>query len=309
MTRRPVPDHGTYARANGSPGYREPCYCDPCTEEKRKCRKRSKVNRQLGRSTFVDAGPAREHLKTLHKTMGWLSLAAATKVDDKSLFLLHSGRRTKITRAVHARIMAVQPPEAADPGLYIDVTKSMRQIRALMAIGHSGRVIAEAASSTQARIHLIAAGNQPTLRHGLADRIDAAYQQLAPHPAPVTHFSNRVRNCAAAKGWKDPLWWEDMGRISDPTFDPQAAEQAGRRELAAIRREEVEHLASFGLCAEEIDQRVDLALSSIKGILLELRTGQRRDRTKREATARPGVTRQHLQRELRDHPAPAAEAA
>lgn len=281
MSRRPVPDHGTYARANGSPGYREPCYCDPCTEEKRRCRKRSKVNRQLGRSCFVDAGPAREHLKTLHKTMGWLSLAAATEYDDKSLFLLHSGRRKKITRAVHARIMAVQPPEAADPGLYIDVTKSMRQIRALMAIGHSGRVIAEAAESTQARIHLISSGKQPTLRHGLADRIDAAYQQLARTPAPVDHFSNRVRNCAAAKGWRDPLWWEDMGHIDDPAFDSDSAEKAlGRDELAALRRGEVEHLASFGLSAEDIDQRVDLALSSIKTILLELRTGQRRDRTK-----------------------------
>ncbi|MFE9949338.1 hypothetical protein ACFYRJ_17605 [Streptomyces sp. NPDC005531] len=283
MSRRPVPDHGTYARANGSPGYREPCHCDPCTEEKRRCRKRSKVNRQLGRSCFVDAGPAREHLKTLHKTMGWLSLAAATEYDDKSLFLLHSGRRKKITRAVNARIMAVQPPEAADPGLYIDVTKSMRQIRALMAIGHSGRVIAEAAGSTQARVHLISSGKQPTLRHGLADRIDAAYQQLSPTPAPVNHFSNRVRNCAAAKGWRDPLWWEDMGDIGDPDFDPNASEKTSRAELAAIRRAEVEHLASFGLSAEEIDQRVDLALSSIKAILLELRTGQRRDRTKAAA--------------------------
>lgn len=284
MTRRPVPDHGTYARANGSPGYRAACYCDPCTVTKRTMRKRSKVNRQLGRSRFVDAGPAREHLTTLHKTMGWVSLAAATKVDDKSLYLLHQGRRTKITRAVHARIMAVQPPATADPGLYIDVTTSMRQIRALMAIGHSGRVIAEAAKSTQARIQLIAAGKQTTLRHGLADRIDAAYQQLASHPAPVTHFSNRVRNCAAAKGWRDPLWWEDMGHIGDPNFDPDSADKAlGRNELAALRRAEVEHLASYGLNAEEIDDRVDLALSSIKGILLELRTGQRRDRTKAAA--------------------------
>ncbi|WP_409469117.1 hypothetical protein [Streptomyces sp. HC307] len=277
---KPLPPHGSYARANGSPGYRKPCYCEPCVIEKRRARKRSKVNRELGRSRFTSTARARQHLIEIHKTMAWSDIAAASGVDDRSLCLIYSGRRERISLVTERKILAVQA-ESASPGQYVDVTGSMRRIRALMSIGHSGRVIAEAVGSSQARIHLIAAGKQATIRRGLALRIEAACERLAQEPVEDNHFTRRVRNGAARKGWRDPQWWEDYGHIDDPTFDPDKADRVlSFHERARLRREEIEHLA---WCGHEPDQILDrlngeVSISTVRQIVQEWRTGQKRDR-------------------------------
>lgn len=252
MATKTLPAHGTYARGNGSPGYRPPCYCEPCVIAKRKARKRSKVNRQLGRSAFVDASPAREHITMLHKSMSWSSISSATGVDDRSLCLIYDGRRTRIARATHVKIMAVAVPTTVDAWIYVDATGSIRRLRALMAIGHSGRVIAERADTSQARIHKIASGVQPTIRRHLADRIAQAYQQLAYQMAPQNRFTTRVRNDAARKKWHSPIAWDDD--IDDPNAKPETGR---RRQDGPGRREkvdalEVARLTAAGKSAEQI---------------------------------------------------------
>ncbi|PAZ15620.1 hypothetical protein CLM62_12545 [Streptomyces sp. SA15] len=281
MTTRTLPDHGTTARAYGSPGYRPPCKCEPCNVARRRHHKHARVRRQLGRSPFTNPDTARAHLQELHKTMSWKTLEAATGVPIGGLVLLYSGRRTKIRNETHAKIMAVTAPTRGDRGQYLDVTGSMRRVQALSAIGHSYSAMAEATGSARNRILSIANGRQPTIRRDLAERIDAAYQQLAFMPPPANKFTNRTRNFARANGWRDPQWWEDYGHIDDPDFNPATADrELGRDELAELRREEIEHLAKFGHNPDQIHTRLggEVSISTVRAIYREWATGTRRNR-------------------------------
>ena len=124
-------------------------------------------------------------------------------------------------------------------------------------------------------------GRQPTIRRDLADRIAAAYQQLAPAPAPKNKHTTRTRNVAHAKGWRDPQWWEDYGRIDDPTFDPnEVPDEPGFLERATLRREEIIHFAWHGDTPEQILNRLngEVSISTVRQIVQDWRTSTKRDR-------------------------------
>lgn len=219
-----LPAHGTYARANGSPGYREACLCDRCVPVKLTTRKRHSVNRQLGRAARIDATPARKRLILLHNTMCWRTLGIATGCDASNLMLIHNGTRTQITRTTHDKIMAVRPAAKPDLTVYVDVTGTRRRIQAMQAIGHSFAVIAEAAGTTRWRVGLIADGHQPTVSQAIADRIADAYRHLSRRPAPFNRSTNRSRNHAATNGWHGPLAWGSD--INDPTAKPDMGDDS-----------------------------------------------------------------------------------
>lgn len=260
--KRPIPPHGTYARANGSPGYRPACKCHPCQEARRRYDKRGRVNRQLGKSSRINPAAARAHLTLLHETMAWESLAAATGIPVSNLCKIYSGQRKTIYRDTHNKIMAVRPPAQGDPWQNIDATGSIRRVRALCAIGHSYRVIAEAAHSSHTRIAIVATGTQRTIRRGYADRIDRAYQQLATTPAPRNKYTARTRNNAKAHGWRDPLWWEDYGHIDDPDFDPDTVEEPTPR-FVAIAEDALE-LEALGCSRAEAALRLGVSKGALE---------------------------------------------
>lgn len=268
---KPLPEHGTPARGNGVHGGRPPCKCEPCVLAIRAVRKRRKVLRQLGRPALIDATPVREHLILLHRTMCWRILTAATGCDDRNLVAIYRGAQAQVTRTTHVKIMAVQP--AAEPGqtLYVDATPSRRRIQAMQCIGHSYRAIAEASRSTDTRIHLIADG-QPTVRKAVADRIAAAYRQLAYQAPGFDRFTSRTRNNAIAKGWVGPLAWD--GNIDDPAAQPDTtgigATVLPKRDN--LRNDEIKHLAGFQLPLHEIAKRVGLEEKDVEGRLTKWRT-------------------------------------
>jgi hypothetical protein len=222
------------------------------------------VLRQLGRPALIDATPVREHLILLHRTMCWRILTEATGCDDRNLVAIYRGAQAQVTRTTHVKIMAVQP--AAEPGqtLYVDATPSRRRIQAMQCIGHSYRAIAEASRSTDTRIHLIADG-QPTVRKAVADRIAAAYRQLAYQAPGFDRFTSRTRNNAIAKGWVGPLAWD--GNIDDPAAQPDTT-GIGRipaiRKRDDLRNDEIRHLAGFGMADWEIAKQVGLPLKDTK---------------------------------------------
>lgn len=180
-------------------------------------RKRRALNRHLGIPNRLPADTARQHLQKLKTTMSWTRIAAESGCSACSLRQIADGRTTRINGVTHAKIMAAQPAPTRDGGFYIDSTGSVRRVRALMARGHSQDAIAAAADTVQCRVGYLARG-QKRMRQMLADKIERAYQQLAGHDGTST----RARNLAASKGWQDPAYWEDVDRIDDPTFDPNA---------------------------------------------------------------------------------------
>ncbi|MDX3230556.1 hypothetical protein [Streptomyces sp. ME19-01-6] len=207
---KPLPPHGSYARANGSPGYRPPCKCEPCVLTRRAKKKREHVNRQLGRPNRVDAAEARTRLLQLNETMGWNDIGTAAGCSPRHLHQIALGRVTRINRGTHDKIMAAK--QGTTGGVYIDATGSIRRVRALLAIGHSIETIATTAGGVFSRIQPIAAG-QPRMRRMLADKIAHAYNVLADQPGT----SSRSRNRAASEGWAPPAAWDD-----DTIDNPQA---------------------------------------------------------------------------------------
>ncbi|MEU5772643.1 hypothetical protein ABZ819_04975 [Streptomyces venezuelae] len=280
-TAKPPPAHGSYARANGCPGYREPCKCDICHPAFRRARKQYNVNRQLGRPGLVDATPAREHLQKLQLTMTWGQIVAAGACEARNLQLIADGRRSQIRRSTLTKILAVTPQPPA-PGKYVDATGLRRRLQALRVLGWSACRLADAASSAEARIQLICSGEQPTVRQVLAVKILKVYEELSQIPAPPGRSATRTTRHALANGWAPPSAWDD-DTIDDPTATPDFGDRVlNFRERAALRREEIIHFAWHGDTPEQILERLDheVSIATVRQVVAEWRTGKKRDRSK-----------------------------
>jgi transcriptional regulator with XRE-family HTH domain len=277
VSRRPIPPHGSYARANGSPGYRSACNCEPCRTTRLRTKKRNRVNRQLGRPGLIDATPARRRLEELQRTMSWLQIKAATGCDDCNLRQILDGTRSQIRRDTLDRILSIQPEEPA-PGKYLDATGTRRRLQALRAIGWSARAIAEAAGAGETSVERICNG-QPAVRAVVAAKIRKVYETLSQTPAPASRSASRAKGYAAAHGWPPPAAWDD-DEIDDPTAQAHLAIALNFHERAQLRREEIEHLAWCGHEPEQILDRLngEVSISTVRQIVQEWRTGVKRDR-------------------------------
>ncbi|NEB92400.1 hypothetical protein [Streptomyces bauhiniae] len=313
---RPLPPHGSYARANGSPGYRPPCKCEPCLVGRRTAKKRERVNRQLGRTSSCDATQVRTRLNQLNEVMGWEDIAKAAATSAAHLREIASGRLPRIKKTTHSKIMGIQP--APTGGQYIDATRSIRQVRALQTAGHSAEAIAAAASTNRSRILPLLNG-YPRLRRSLATRIDTAYEALATRKGDST----RSRNRANREGWAPPGAWDD-DTIGNPAAHPEwtgacgndrgywmhalqklpmcdRCEQAHqdwlteREHLTPAERNQARFRARVGASQREADLAHDAReLIRVSGLTTE------------QAAERLAVTRQHLQQAMLRHPEEAA---
>lgn len=317
---KPLPAHGTYARANGSPGYRKPCKCEPCGKERRRVHKRGGVNRQLGRPGLIDATPARRHLATLHTTMSWEQIGEIGGCDASNLHLIADGQRTQIRRDTLRRILAVQPEKPA-PGKYLDATGTRRRIQALRAIGWSSKAIAQRAGSAEVRINLISTSRQPTVRHMLAVKIGALFTELHRTPAPAGRSATRAKRYAESLGWAPPAAWDD---IDDPNAIPDWTGHCGTdrgywmhslQQLPMCPRCETAHadwLADNAhLPVQELNQARFRARNAAASREADLAHDAREllrvsGLDTQQAAERLGVTRNHLQQVLLRHPEKAA---
>lgn len=286
---KPLPPHGSLSRHKY-----HGCKCDTCREGYRNYQ-RSRYRKQ-GYGTwqpYVDAEPVRQHLLQLRaagfsydriaKTAGLYTAAVTAFVYDLGP---KRHRRQRTTPGMAAKILAVTD-DSMTPGM-VDPTGTRRRIQALTAIGWPMRCLAPHIGVAQATVSRLC--TQRYVFGHTAEAVASCYERLRdtdPQRYGVPAWLvTKSRNWAKREGWPDPVWWEDMGGIDDPDFDPADAErELGRNELASFRRAEVEHLASFGCSPEEIHARLgdEIALSTIRAIVREHQTGQRRDR--RQAAA------------------------
>ncbi|MER6492640.1 hypothetical protein [Streptomyces griseorubiginosus] len=312
-----LPAHGTYARGNGAPGYRKPCKCVPCYKAMRRARKQYAVNRQLGRPGLVDAAPARQHLQLLQLTMTWGQICEASECQADNLRSIAAGRHTQIRRETHNRIMAVKA-QAPAPGKYVDATGLRRRLQALRAIGWSAQILAAKAGSAEARIQRICAGEQPTVRQVLAEKILKLYAELSQTPAPAGRSATRAKNHAIANGWAPPVAWDD-DTIDDPAAQPELTGHCGsdrgywmhrNQKLPVCPRCEQAHTdwltERAHLTPQQLNQerfRARAAAASREADLAhDARELMRLGADYEQAAARLDVTRQHLQQALLRHP-------
>lgn len=274
-------EHGTLSCGK----YRK-CPRPECREAARAYRRRT--YRQKGYGTWhplVDAEPARQHLLQLNAAGFSYQVIAehlgryVAAVTGIVYELTPGKRKRRIRPEFEAAILALSP-ETMTPGM-LPATGSARRIRALNAIGWPTRVIAERMGTVPPRIRAIT--GQQLVTRSTAQGIADCYEELH-RLDPLQHGITpgtvlKLTRMAARKNWRDPLWWEDMGHIDDPQFDPTTAEQQlGRNDEAAVRRTEIQHLMSYGFDHEQIAGRLDMHPTTVRNIMGELRTGKRRDR-------------------------------
>jgi hypothetical protein len=281
---KPMPAHGTLSRAK----YHH-CKCLACRKADADYQRLR--YRKQGYGTWqplVDADPVRAHLAMLREHgvsyIQTAKLAGLYAPTVGRLIYTVAGRPPvkRVRPETAAAILSVRP--TGDARLMSDAAGTIRRIQALGASGWPLRPLGQ-----RLGLHPCTPGRlfaQRTVQTSTATLIAEGYERLKdlrPEDHGIAAGSARkTRNRAVALGWRDPSYWEDMGHIDDPGFDPEAAERplAGR-ELAAVRREEIVHLAGYGFTPDEICARIgaEVSLSHIQGIVRELRTGRKRDRT------------------------------
>jgi hypothetical protein len=287
--KRPIADHGTLSRAKY-----HGCKCEPCRDYLANYQRTR--YRKIGYGTWqplVDAEPVRQHLLALNAaglSYDVIAERAGMYTATVTGFVYDLGtkiKRKKRTRRETAKRLLAITADTVTPGM-VNAVGTIRRIRALAANGWPMRGLASHIGVAQTTVWKITQQTE-VYRHtsrAVADCYEALRNERPEDHGVPPWVAARTRQWAAEQQWPDPLWWEDMGRIDDPTFDPAAVErELNRDELGALRREEIEHLDSYGCTPEVIAERLDMALSTVRAIVQEIHTGQRRDRTTRKDAA------------------------
>ena len=189
------------------------CRCDECKAANRRyADARARVNwTDRFEHQWTTPEKAVAHLDMLRGAgMGLRQIQLRTGIARSTMMQLPG--RKRISRATEASILAVRPAPAA--GARVDGTGTTRRLRALMAIGYSGKQIGDRLDITTANLWPLVRGREK-VHAATARKVADLYDQLWDQPG------NRAKsiNLARARGWALPLAWDD-DEIDDPTATP-----------------------------------------------------------------------------------------
>lgn len=232
---------------------------------------------------FVDAQPVREHLLRLREAgMGMRRVAELSGVDRRRLQAVLVGRpyrgtgpQEKVRPANAEAVLRVEATlDTIGPSTPVDATGTHRRVQALVAIGWPQAHLANRIGMQPNNFSRALRADQVMARTALAIR--AVYAELwnqDPRQHGVDNQAySRSRNAATAAGWPPPAAWDD-DEIDLPDATPATVEQKlNSHELAAVRREEILHLASFGFDNEQIASRLGMTAGYVRDVRRELRS-------------------------------------
>lgn len=215
MTTRPLPPHGTTARAKGRPETGVPgCTCQPCLDAQHRYQKHRTYLQATGRPRTINAEPIAQHLERLFVNgANWRSLCAATGTSPSTISDLRRRTQKTIRRDVAERILAIQPGQAHSPDGRIPITGTQRRVQALYAIGHGPEAIAAATGLRRTTIGRIVNESYDSVTRHVAEAVAASFRQLANTRGNYP----RSRTRAERNGWAPPAAWDD---IDDPNEQP-----------------------------------------------------------------------------------------
>lgn len=218
-------EHGTYVCYT-----LDSCRCRPCVRAAHEYNAGLTRRNAYGRSNYVDATPAREHVAALRATgVGLKSVAKRSGVPHGTLWKLMYGKpghepSRRVRKDTLERLLALR---VGDPALYadgaiIDATGTVRRVQALACLGWSlDRLAGEAGLDRQPLDHALS-GAKVSARTARA--VMEAYERLWDTP-PVGRDSQerggitRTIRRAQALGWAPPLAWDDDA-IDNPAAAP-----------------------------------------------------------------------------------------
>ncbi|HEX6518299.1 MAG TPA: hypothetical protein VF049_22250 [Nocardioidaceae bacterium] len=269
-----IPDHGTTARA-----FSTGCHCTPCRDAKNAYQRQTYRLRGYGQwQPYVDAGPTREHLHMLHNAgVSYQQIADQSGLSYGNLRRIVSGATKRVRPDTQGVVLALTV-EGMRRKL-LPSAGSARRLQALLAVGWPLVRLAPHIGVSEYGINRLI--HQPYVFRDTAASVAAVYERLKDlkpeeHGVPLVG-AQKSRALARRRGWPDPVWWEDYGHIDDPDFDPATVEQRlTRDEQGALRREEITHLAEFGLGRHEIAARLGLAPGYVRDLMRQLGVGEYR---------------------------------
>lgn len=311
-----LPPHGTPSRGRGSRGGGRPaCPCQPCRKAMRTYNKQLRYLASTGRSRLVDAEPVRKHLQLLIANGDALSVLAEQLGRPRStLASLANNKRHRITRVLADDILAIRPGRASAHNRSVLAVGATRRMRALVALGHPVRTIAETADIEYSTASYLLNGHPATIHYELTQRVDRAYRLLS--ETTGTHVRSLRR--AQREAFAPPAAWDD-DTIDDPQARPEWTGYCGTdRGWWSHRQQNIPMCEACDQAhAQWKTEHAHLPRSEFMTRLTASRaSASRRGETiahdSREllaqglsvehAAERLGITIQHLHQELRRHP-------
>lgn len=274
---KPLPPHGSQARYKGTKS-RPPCRCRTCIKGWTQAGQRRHLLRLAGKPASLnreEVAAVVAHIKTcLDSGMSQCLISRRANIAQSTISRLMSKPNAGCLRAQGERILAVRPGDFDDvsdrPAL-----GTVRRVRGLYYAGHGPRAITKYAPLTLTLITEIAGAEYELV----APITEAAIKRACTALTGVPGTSDRTRARALREGWAPLAAWDD-DTIDDPTAKPSLGGVLNFHERAALRREEIIHLAWCGHEPEQILARLngEVSISTVRQIVQEWRTGVKRDR-------------------------------
>ncbi|WP_392750618.1 helix-turn-helix domain-containing protein [Streptomyces sp. LN590] len=311
---RTQPDHGTRAC------YLRGCRRPECADAHYRYMSRYRLDRERGQRRRTDAAAVAEHVRQLSAT-GWShrQIADAAQCSERIITSLALGTYASTRADLATRILAAQPRIAlAPPTSYVDATGTIRRIRALVAVGHSIKAVAEAVGIHKTSLGRIVNHEHARLTARHAQSVARVYKRLSTLQGDSAHARMR----AARLGWAPPAAWDD-DTLDDPSATPDWTGFCGTDRgywthklqklpmcppCAAAHQQWIDDHANLDPVVRNQQQFAARAAAGTRGadIAHDGRELMRLGCDYEQAAARLGVTRQHLQQELQRHPEKAA---
>jgi hypothetical protein len=235
-------------------------------------RQKRTARTQQGVSGLVHGPLVAAHLQACIDA-GWTrrEIAAATHVSERGIRYILNGQRT-VQHHNAKRLFAVRPEHSPR----VPPIGTIRRIRALSRAGYTVEWTGQQVGCSHRHIYEILNGSVELVDRGLAERFAELYRRHEGTRGP----SNPARIAAKSKNWHGPEAW-DVDTIDDPGAQPDLGDRVlNFHERARLRREEIIHLAWHGDTPEQILDRLngEVSISTVRQIVQEWRTGQKRDR-------------------------------
>ena len=222
------------------------CRCPACTKANRAAEnQRSRMIAYGTWQPYIDAGPARQHVRLLAEHgVGWKRAAMLAGISTGAMSkLMYGGPGTRppsrrIRPETAAAILAVRPSLAAlGSRCAVDATGTRRRLQALVAIGWSQSRLAARMGMLPSNFTDVMGRERVTAatRRAVATLYDELWDSPPREDGHREKISaSRARNYARAHGWPPPLAWDDDA-LDDPGAGPAEGWQRTRDNLRGAR--------------------------------------------------------------------------
>jgi DNA-binding CsgD family transcriptional regulator len=221
------------------------CRCRPCRDSANRYERARQRQQMYGHDAYVDAAPARAHIKALMAAgMGLKRIVEVSDISQGLLWKLIYGKtRADGTRAASQRIRPITEQTILAihlnlaGGARVSGVGTRRRLQALVAIGWSqsklARRLGMGGRNFGHLIHNLGMTGAVTVAHAKA--VTALYDQLWDQAPPRTEWRDHIAysrslSYSAKAGWVVPMAWSD-----DDIDNPNATPDLGEQEQVAHR--------------------------------------------------------------------------